>query len=951
MKMDNVCRLCSISRNLVDAFDEQRARNLKTIRYVIWMATGVEIKETDKASKMVCQRCCEIAVKMYKYRTNALINDKLLKERCDQPYTAPVINQDEILRLSSEIVNEYIANIKQSNLTSGSSNSKTVSSHLLKQLSSSTNTVSNPTSKKHPSLRRNRIVREVAHRHPSICKLYKQYTDVILPVDVFKSDVSPVISLDSTEVSDWYAEQANNIQKRLTSIIIKKIPWESEVPSIGENLIPNDMQSSTDKKDFGNLNINTNNSNNDSKDINTVLFHCQKDKEQPPFTVAKNVPQRARKKTTRKIHSSRKRSIDDEEDEIIPEKKIRSFNNKQVKNASNKVDLPNQLPSDTKEQKTIFTSSLELTPVVSSPVDQISVTPSPSLFLKSTSSITTLPSLFAKPVTLLPIPKPDSIAPLFEQVDCQNVMAAEKTLSIFICSICNQLCDTKKELQDHEKIHLTCKFCKMRLRNLVLLQQHQNETCFINIVKNPPNLQLTRVDSIKSIVQKYSEAFEVLSENNSLYQDTLDNTNNDSVKDFEAVTNMFRSEMEVSASTSSQLTVCSDSQKVMDRTRQANSATLEIVSFLDEHREISKAIAKLPIKATVAKESATSSNKANVTSISLSKLNTSSKPQNYANEKEMIQSLFTKYNSASLKCNASSDTSDMPKNSIVCTNTNLIVLEDVLSELDKYKILVYFSFKPRVSAKFQEQPLVTEERILESWKNKTVIDVQRQSGSSVYIKTNPPNKVSLKLSNVTLNGTKVAITAQKDLLNKKRTNSPIVLNNSTCNKNTIVTEPAKAHSSHSLGQLSLVTLPTTSTAIIAQTSKTQNLSGASLILNPTSTLSNALPCPALYVPQSGALIPNKQQNEVIPVSTNVTSVGKYVVLTTSGVTQQLSGINVEYLKCSPLPAQKQTLQLQQNQISQQSTTVTPTTTATNATPPVKSQPTTIRVKSLWELTQ
>lgn len=38
-----------------------------------------QIDEEDSVSKMVCHKCCSLAVKLYQYRQTALANDKALK--------------------------------------------------------------------------------------------------------------------------------------------------------------------------------------------------------------------------------------------------------------------------------------------------------------------------------------------------------------------------------------------------------------------------------------------------------------------------------------------------------------------------------------------------------------------------------------------------------------------------------------------------------------------------------------------------------------------------------------------------------------------------------------------------------------------------------------------------------------------------------------------------------
>ncbi|KAF2895478.1 hypothetical protein ILUMI_10696 [Ignelater luminosus] len=926
---------------------------------------------------MVCHRCCEIAVKLHKYRTNAIANDKILKEQCGQPYTPPIINQDEILRVAAEIANEEMLAFKQTDGASENSSLESASSQLLNHPCQSTNVVTSQNRKK---------VRKGVHGHPSVRKLYKQYNNIILPVEVFKSDISPVISLDSAEITDWYAQEAHNIQKKLANIVIKKVLCNSTSTislSPDKNIkFSYEMQSSTNdthsNSSEGNMDKDISLSSNEYKsDTSTINATLTQTVLQSSVIATKNVHQRAKKRTTGKLQPSQNKFIHgDDQNEVIPKKKSRSFSNKVSTNSvSSKLDLPEQLPSDRRERKTIFTSSLELVPAAAS--------------AKSSASTTLVtPSLNSNL---------DSVAPFFDQVDCQNVMSAEKTLSVFICSICNHLCDTKKQLQDHERVHLTCRFCKIRVRNLKLLQTHQNGTCFINIVKNPPILQLDKVDSIKSMVERYPEAFKELVAQPEILHESLDSTNVDipedsTISEGTRLTNINTNDVEQFASPSNQFVECpaivsvdkepviinSDSSKIVDSNIQVQSSNIEIVCLTDDsddeiecteiptHPIVDTNKTISPLSKSYIRIAAISPNQGNIGSkgspantlpLTLDAFN---KSQSYLNEREMIRSLFKKYGDSSMKRDTGLQTNTIPSNHIKSTDKNLILLENLLLELNKHKIPVQFESKPRVSAKFLEQPLVSKKEVLEAWENKKVIDVQKNEFSTSLKPTRSTIPI-VKRPKLGLNGDKISIPKQKNtcslVLNSQQTRR-------TYSKNTTVTKPAtSANSTSSVGQLSLVTLPTTAGTIIAQTNNTPNLSTVPLIINSASSQSqqsgymrivetpNVLSYPTLYIPQPGALIQNAQQNDkVIHVNNNVTNVNKFLVLAPS-VAPQLSGINLDYLNC-PSVTLNQALQGQQSQTTQQLTVLTPTTeTSTNTMQPLQAQTSSVRVKSLWELTQ
>ncbi|KAB0804099.1 hypothetical protein PPYR_01069 [Photinus pyralis] len=51
--------------------------------------------------------------------------------------------------------------------------------------------------------------------HPSVQNLLQQHTHLVLPRDVYKSDISPVVSLDRGEVYEWFAVQLKITKEKL----------------------------------------------------------------------------------------------------------------------------------------------------------------------------------------------------------------------------------------------------------------------------------------------------------------------------------------------------------------------------------------------------------------------------------------------------------------------------------------------------------------------------------------------------------------------------------------------------------------------------------------------------------------------------------------------------------------------------------------------------------------
>lgn len=174
-----------------------------------------------------------------------------------------------------------------------------------------------------------------------------------------------------------------------------------------------------------------------------------------------------RKQRNAKVRKKRVESDDSEcddfWDEIIPAKKDRS---RSTIHRPQKEDLTADCLSDVEHNKRIFTSSLELTP-------------STSANCHTPASDTT-----------------------------ELLTRSGKSENIFVCNLCQLIFDTKKELAQHTKKHLKCKFCKQNVKNISDLHEHLQRTCFIAIEANPPDLKLTRIDEVASVVEKYREVFD-----------------------------------------------------------------------------------------------------------------------------------------------------------------------------------------------------------------------------------------------------------------------------------------------------------------------------------------------------------------------------------------------------------------------------------------------------------
>ncbi|XP_018333638.1 uncharacterized protein LOC108742806 isoform X2 [Agrilus planipennis] len=393
---------------------------------------NVTIRETDVVSKLVCRRCCILAIKIYKYRTKAVANDKVLKEQCGQHYSpppSPPLSPFDTCKNKSSGDSSEIGNTNHHNV-SFTQNTKF---GLIK-------------------------------KHPSVEELMSVYPNIILPSRIFQSHINPVITIDKNEVTEWF-QKHRNLQYDLPLVAInecyskfKNITIRKVISKTENFEIANEDDAS--KNQLNNVpcknaeNVNKEDAKSKSFSSCNIVTECR--------VVSNNV---ARKRTsgirTYKRKMERKKNpyeTNDSDAEIMPTAKRKT-------------------PIMTNEvQKEIFTSSLGLTPsdkrLITEEIDA-------DVIYKTSPSKSVM----------------------FETL---------KEVNLFVCNICNRVCDTRKELTEHQRIHLHCKFCKTKVKSIDALLEHNNETCFVNLTKNLPNVVLLRADKDPKMINKYRKAFETL---------------------------------------------------------------------------------------------------------------------------------------------------------------------------------------------------------------------------------------------------------------------------------------------------------------------------------------------------------------------------------------------------------------------------------------------------------
>ncbi|XP_064211455.1 uncharacterized protein LOC107398245 isoform X1 [Tribolium castaneum] len=158
-----MCRLCLGTENLLWVFGSSMVDNMAEI---IHTTSGVEISQSDKVTQMVCSTCCQITIKMYKFRMTSMKNDRDLKAKYVCPNTVPTS--------STSVTSKKEA---------GPSNKVTAA----------------PCTKVGP------INYKLAH--PSVRKAVHENPGVIIPTKCLQSHIGAYITLLTDEVDEWYKER------------------------------------------------------------------------------------------------------------------------------------------------------------------------------------------------------------------------------------------------------------------------------------------------------------------------------------------------------------------------------------------------------------------------------------------------------------------------------------------------------------------------------------------------------------------------------------------------------------------------------------------------------------------------------------------------------------------------------------------------------------------------
>ncbi|KAF5283978.1 hypothetical protein FQR65_LT13670 [Abscondita terminalis] len=717
------------------------------------------IKKDDLVSKMVCQSCCEIAFKLHKYRTNSISNDKLLKEKHSGNNEKDVGPPQDNLFRSMDTVRLF---------------NSTIENELSNHLDPFKQAIENKGKPKVTEPPKNIPIRTTVKCHESIKKILKTNPGLIICNNIFSQDLLPVVSIDKAEVTNWYAEQINKVKQKLGFITITKLtlapnetitkpPTSNEpVENISDKKLPSNIFENKSKTSAINR---IENSTEISSKVKVV-----KTSEIAQLLKASNAKSLDKGNDIAKtINFNLRKAISEKSQITVPQKpqnsesKIKSKNNQNITTkcvAKKRVSTSNTNPQNTstsmtklRESKRTKSEAPSITRNTSKTDGAIS---SKKICVRPNTTETRIdsaivgaqrtgnngkgesnvqPKIISNVVEIsndskvndpsaskvinetekkqdslkqhkLPTPERDSLF----------IIDNNKSLKVFICPTCSLVCETKKMLVFHQRKHFSCTSCKKKFKSLTALETHVNYECLTSRVKDNAMIQLVRVDTIPTMIEKYSKAFEVLNKYDS---DSDGIYNDDSLQyydyDMECIDDV---KIEV------------ENHEVTNNTKIENDLNVICISD-DNSNDVSIVLETERIhvqESYLVKFGNT-----------LYEINTVHK-----NENEMIKYLFQKYY-ASNTTSTKTQTLQATNKNIRCKEKNIIILEQMLSELQIHRVPIRLECKSKVCARYSKPQCVQDLFTLEYWGHKKSIGVTKPSA---LIKSANMNSSPNKLSNV-----------------------------------------------------------------------------------------------------------------------------------------------------------------------------------------------------------
>ncbi|XP_018574417.1 uncharacterized protein LOC108913354 [Anoplophora glabripennis] len=525
MAVQNICRLCLATDDLVYIFDEKNKKlNMKD---VIAITTGIEIHTKDIISQKVCGKCYQFSIQIFQFRSQCLKADKHLKNLCmdflvDKKYYIP--------------------------------NTEVSIKGVLK-------------SEELPKIEPDFMKTSVYELHPSVIKLSRTYPKIKLPKDCLTSDVAPIVQMEINQVENYFKRLKLNfnihVKNALDSVKrsikptkfskIQKFPKQKKILTLPKVIkitkINEPIKTKQHYKSATNFNEIENNRSEVCKTPNkspvkrnnksTIHSNVKRKLIESPSTEAVEkphlktvhctdtcitIPSKKRRLVTEKCqqetHYCKKTFLN--ETEVYCSLTTRRQKLIAAANCSNKKSVDVGIFSK---------STLKKFQNDSKKVDE--------KYCALKEKMIVQPIKIANDKVDLQISSPNKNLAnrnenqLNENDEHVSLTSVGRSVPLFVCQICNSVLYNKYELKKHQNKHMRCQFCKVRFRSLENKKRHIENVCLIRkMMSDLPYVSLVKIDYNRIIRQTYSEAFAGFSPLKNMYMTHREkNSNNSSIKE------------------------------------------------------------------------------------------------------------------------------------------------------------------------------------------------------------------------------------------------------------------------------------------------------------------------------------------------------------------------------------------------------------------------------------
>ncbi|XP_022914659.2 uncharacterized protein [Onthophagus taurus] len=462
---DMYCRLCLSRENVLDVFSKELI-NLAQLRTYIWLCSGVNILATDKITKYICNSCCQISIKIFQFRKNAMANDIALKNLLHQSHNKASEDPKHSTILT---VNDFLVKKPNIKIQLGCSDAVT--------------------SVRTPEEHKQYVI------HPSIFKLMKLHPKTILPSNLISTNCDPKVHISNLKIAK---SDLKNVS--LQDDIINTVDESSSENLVGNNKLVEKEIPQITKQIVNNTNI-------QEKIRSSGIWY-------PELVKAMLSSGSIKRNLTEEPHCTKKIKLIT--DIATPSTSNIANNESNVSDVSRSSEhIPHESNSkcDTTIPNVIAChDNIATNPTLQVPQEQQLDNSLTENSLVSDENLINSSHNNDKSPSVTEDETNDSDEDYVPDYFEYSLLETVEEQATYACNTCNKMFDKKRNLKCHrQRMHKTCIVCKKIFRSQISLTSHMRARCHRTIIRNQPILCLKRCDDmVENVLNVTSDsAFDV----------------------------------------------------------------------------------------------------------------------------------------------------------------------------------------------------------------------------------------------------------------------------------------------------------------------------------------------------------------------------------------------------------------------------------------------------------